>query len=412
MTRLEDRQILVRDIEQACADGARLAPACALAGIDAGTLRRWKAADGLKRGDRRPDAERPVPSHALSEAERARILEIANEPRFADTPPARIVPALADEGIYIASESSFHRVLREHGQMNRRGRAQPPRTSRPPTTHVATSPAEVWCWDVTFLPAQIPGRWFYFYLILDLYSRKIVGFEVHDTDSAEHAAPLARRTALAEGVQAMPVRPVLHGDNGATLKATTVLAMLHWLGIEPSYSRPRVSDDNAFVEALFRTAKYRPEFPIEGLADLEAAREWSARFVQWYNYEHRHSGIRYVTPAQRHAGQDGPVLAARHAVYQDARQRNPQRWSGQPATGNQSAPSASIRSATLSFGRQPHKSSFPVRSANLLSRPDLAAPKPRRATKEMGGAQPPGATRRAPWRASRARMASTRPSPQ
>ena len=149
MTRLEDRQILVRDIEQACADGARLAPTCALAGIDARTLRRWKAGDGLLRGDRRPDADRPIPSHALSEAERAQIIEIANEPRFADTPPARIVPALADEGIYIASESSFHRVLRAHGQMNRRGRAQPPRTARPPTTHIATRPGDVWCWDVT-----------------------------------------------------------------------------------------------------------------------------------------------------------------------------------------------------------------------------------------------------------------------
>ena len=116
MTRLEDRQILVRDIEQACAGGARLAPACALAGIDAGTLRRWKAGDGLI-GDRRPDADRPIPSHALSEAERARIIAVANEPRFAETPPARIVPALADEGIYIASESSFHRVLRAHGQI-------------------------------------------------------------------------------------------------------------------------------------------------------------------------------------------------------------------------------------------------------------------------------------------------------
>jgi putative transposase len=328
MTRLEDRQILVRDIEQACADGSRLASACALAGIDAGTLRRWKVGDGLRQGDRRPGADRPIPSHALSEAERARIIEVANEPRFAETPPARIVPALADEGIYIASESSFHRVLRAHGQMNRRGRAQPPRTSRRPTTHIAIRPGDVWCWDVTFLPAQIQGRWFYFYLILDLYSRKIVGFEVHDTDSAEHAAHLARRTALAEGVHAMPVRPVLHGDNGATLKATTVLAMLHWLGIEPSYSRPRVSDDNAFAEALFRTAKYRPEFPIKGFVDLDAARQWGKRFVQWYNQEHHHSGIRYVTPAQRHAGQDGPVLAARHAVYQDARQRNPQRWSG------------------------------------------------------------------------------------
>jgi putative transposase len=328
MTRLEDRQILVRDIEQACADGARLAPACALAGINARTLRRWKAGDGLAQGDRRPDAERAMPAHALTEAERARIIEIANEPRFADTPPARIVPTLADEGVYIASESSFYRVLHAHGQMNRRGRAQPPRASRPPTTHIATGPAEVWCWDVTFLPAQTQGRWFYLYLILDLYSRKIVGFEVHDTDTADHAAHLARRTALAEGVLAMPARPVLHGDNGATLKATTVLAMLHWLGIEPSYSRPRVSDDNAFVEALFRTVKYRPAFPLKGFADLQAARDWSVRFVQWYNNDHHHSGIRYVTPAQRHAGQDGPMLVARHAIYQEARQRNPQRWSG------------------------------------------------------------------------------------
>jgi transposase InsO family protein len=318
MTRLEDRQTRVRDIEQACADGARLAPACALAGIDARTLRRWKAGNGLAHGDRRPEADRPIPSHALSEAERARIIEIANAPRFADTPPSRIVPVLADEGIYIASESSFHRVLREHGQMNRRGRAQPPRTSRPPTTHIATSPAEVWCWDVTFLPAQIQGRWFYFYLILDRYSRKIVGFEVHDTDSAEHAAHLARRTALAEGVQAMPVRPVLHGDNGATLKATTVLAMLHWLGIEPSYSRPRVSDDNAFAEALFRTAKYRPEFPIKGFADLTAAREWSARFVQWYNHLSEHTSLYVVGPNRSFwlslgiAGCPG-LLAARRA---------------------------------------------------------------------------------------------------
>jgi len=335
MTRLEDRRTLIDHIAQARAAGARLRPACTVAGLDARTLQRWQADEGLVTGDRRPTAHHPVPSHALSEAERAQIVAVCNEPRFADTPPARIVPALADEGIYIASESSFYRVLRAHGQMNRRGRAQPPRTSRPPTTHIATRPGDVWCWDVTFLPTQIQGRWFYFYLILDLYSRKIVGFEVHDTDSADHAAHLARRTALAEGVHAKPVRPVLHGDNGATLKATTVLAMLHWLGIEPSYSRPRVSDDNAFAEALFRTAKYRPAFPLKGFPDLEAAREWGASFVQWYNTAHRHSGIRYVTPAQRHAGQDGPVLApsfacsvARHALYQDARQRNPQRWSG------------------------------------------------------------------------------------
>ena len=182
---------------------------------------------------------------------------------------------------------------------------------------------------MTFLPARVQGQWFYLYLILDLFSRKIVGFEVHETDSADHAAHLARRTALAEGVHAVPTKPILHGDNGATLKATTVLAMLAWLGIKPSYSRPRVSNDNAFVEALFRTAKYQPVFPAKGFVDLTAARQWAANFVHWYNHEHRHSAIRYVTPAQRHAGQDHALLAQRHALYQQARQRNPQRRSGE-----------------------------------------------------------------------------------
>jgi transposase InsO family protein len=267
------------EIASAGAAGARLAPACGLAGIDLRPFQRWRAGDGEVQADRRPEAVRPRPSHALSEAERARLVALANEPRFADMPPARIVPALADEGVYVASEASFHRVLREHGQMQRRGRARPPRTLGPPSTHVATGPGQVWCWDVTFLPTQVQGRWFYLFLILDLYSRKVVGFEVHDTDQAEHAAHLVRRTALAEDIHARLVRPVLHGDNGASLKATTVLAMLHWLGIAPSHSRPRVSDDNAYAEALFRTAKYRPEFPSAGFADLAGARQWAAEFV-------------------------------------------------------------------------------------------------------------------------------------
>jgi putative transposase len=155
----------------------------------------------------------------------------------------------------------------------------------------------------------------YLYLILDVYSRKIVGFEVHQTDSSDHAVDLLRRTALAEGIHALPKKPVLHGDNGATMKATTVLAMLHWLRITPSHSRPRVSDDNAFVEALFRTAQYRPQFPAAGFASLEDARHWASNFVAWYNHEHRHSGIRYVSPAERHAGRDHDILARRHTLY-------------------------------------------------------------------------------------------------
>lgn len=328
MIGLEDRQALARDIEVAHVAGARLHLACEVAGIDVRTLQRWKAQDGLAVGDARPAAARPTPRQALSAAERERILAVANEPRFADVPPARIVPMLADEGTYLASESSFARVLRAQGQNARRGRAKPPKPTRPPTTHIATAVRQVWCWDMTYLPATVAGRWFHLYLILDLYSRKIVGWEVHDTDDAHHAAHLVRRTALAEGIAAADDKPVLHGDNGSTLKATTVLAMLDWLGIEPSYSRPRVSDDNAYAEALFRTAKYRPEFPAKGFADLDAARAWAASFVHWYNHEHRHSGIRYVTPAQRHSGQDRHILAARHALYLRARECNPSRWSG------------------------------------------------------------------------------------
>ena len=329
MIGLEDRQCLSQEIGVAHAAGARLHQACEVVGIDLRTLQRWKAQEGLTAGDRRPHAVRPLPSHALSDSERAEIVRVANEPRFAAVPPARIVPMLADDGVYLASESTFSRVLRDEGQAAHRGRAKKPRTVRPPTTHVATAPRQVWCWDMTYLPAAVIGMWFHLYLILDLYSRKIVGWEVHAEDNADHASHLVRRTALAEGIAMRDDKPVLHGDNGATLKATTVLAMLHWLGIKASYSRPRVSDDNAFVEALFRTAKYRPEFPNEGFDDLEAARSWAARFVHWYNVEHRHSGLRYVSPAQRHDRLDQAILAARREVYEQAKTRHPARWSGQ-----------------------------------------------------------------------------------
>lgn len=328
MIGLEDRRKLAQEVEQACAEGVRLAEACVLVGISARTLQRWRKGAGLEHGDRRPGATRPTPAHALSEDERAAVLAAANDPRFADLPPARIVPMLADEGVYLASESTFSRVLRAEGQTGHRGRAKAPRKQRPPTTHVATMPGQVWCWDMTYLPAEVAGRWFYLYLILDLYSRKIVGWEVHAEDASDHACHLVRRTALAEGIALRDSKPVLHGDNGATLKATTVLAMLNWLGVKPSYSRARVSDDNAFVEALFRTAKYRPEFPARGFADLAAARIWGASFVHWYNEDHRHSGIGYVSPSQRHAGQDREILKKRRMLYERARAAMPQRWSG------------------------------------------------------------------------------------
>ena len=328
MILIADRRSLAQDIQAAREAGARLEQACEVAGIDARTLQRWNAQDGLVKGDARPNAIRPTPNHALSADERAKLLSVANEARFSAVPPARIVPMLADEGVYLASESTFARVLRAQGQTAHRGRAKAPKAKRPATTHIASGVSQVWCWDMTYLPANVVGRWFHLYLILDLYSRKIVGWEVHANDSADHAVHLVRRTALAEGIAALAVKPVLHGDNGSTLKATTVLAMLDWLGVKPSYSRPRVSDDNAYAESLFRTAKYRPEFPAKGFATLEDARAWAASFVHWYNLEHKHSGIRYVSPQQRHTGEDHAILAARHALYTNAKERNPARWSG------------------------------------------------------------------------------------
>jgi transposase InsO family protein len=252
------------------------------------------------------------------------VLAVANEPRFAAVPPARIVPMLADEGVYLASESTFHRILRAHGQTAHRGRAKAPASRHRPRISPRLRAKVL---GMTYLPAQVTGRWFHLYLILDLYSRKIVGWEVHDSDHADHAVHLVRRTALAEGIATLDAKPVLHGDNGSTLKATTVLAMLDWLGVQPSYSRPRVSDDNAYAESLFRTAKYRPEFPAKG-SPISTARAWAFAFVHWYNVDHRHSGIRYVSPAQRHAGEDRNILAARHALYTQARDNNPARWSG------------------------------------------------------------------------------------
>ena len=331
MIGLEDRQALAKDIETARRAGARLLPACEIAGIDTRTPQRWKARqgpDGVVAGEGRPRVERPMPSHTLSAAERAELLAVANEPRFAAVPPARIVPMLADGSVYLGSESSMARVLKAHGQNVRRGRAKALQATRPPTTHIATAPGQVWCWDMTYLPAKVMGRWFHLYLILDLNCRRIVGAEVHDSDDADHAVHLVRRTALAESIATLDTqarvawRQRLHaeGHDGAS--------DAKWLGVKPSCSRPCVSDDNAYAESLFRTAQYRSEFPVKGFASLDDARTWAARFVRWYNVHQRHSGIRYVSPQQRHAGDDQAILAARHALYTQARQRNPARWSG------------------------------------------------------------------------------------
>ncbi|SDE69375.1 putative transposase [Desulfuromonas thiophila] len=299
--------------------------ACKELGVSLRTLQRWREV-AIIRADARTTTERPVPRNALSPVERDAILAVCNSPEYAHLPPSQIVPRLADAGRYLASESTFYRVLHAAGQQQRRGRSQPPRTVKAPTSHVATTANQVWSWDITYLPAAVRGQYFYLYLIEDIYSRKAVGWEVHESESGELGAQLLQRSVLSEQCLLRP--PVLHSDNGAPMKSATMLQKMSDLGIMPSHSRPRVSDDNPYSESLFRTLKYCPQWPKRGFADLEAARRWVRDFIRWYNQEHRHSRIGFVTPAERHRGEDCLVLARRHALHQAARERIPERWSG------------------------------------------------------------------------------------
>jgi len=312
-------------IREAQGAGCRLAPACNELGITLRTFQRWvRDGDAAVVADSRSSAVRPEPANKLSEGERAKILAVANSEEFASLPPSQIVPALADRGVYVASESSFYRVLKAASQQHHRGRAKKP-CERVVTSHCASGPNQVWSWDITWMPAAIKGRYYYWYMVLDIFSRKIVGHEVHVAESAELASRLMRRTSLAEGLAGRPL--VLHSDNGSAMKGATMLATLEQLGVAPSFSRPRVSNDNAYAESLFRTCKYRPDYPGKPFGSLEEAQAWTQKFVRWYNQDHKHSGLKFVTPAQRHRGQDAAILKRREQVYREARSRNPQRWS-------------------------------------------------------------------------------------
>jgi len=320
-----DRKSATLLIEEAVTAGAGRAMACAVLEISDRTLRRWLR-NGQVHADQRPLVARPEPANKLSAMERAAVLDVCNSTEFASLPPSQIVPKLADQGRYLASESSFYRFLRADGQQHHRGRAKPPMRRKPPTSYKASAPCEVWTWDITWMPGPALGMFFYLYLIVDIFSRKIVGWEVHERESADLAAILIRQAVLAEGCFMQPL--VLHADNGSPMKGATMKTTMEKLGIIASYSRPRVSNDNPFSEALFRTCKYRPNWPTKGFATKADAQAWVKSFANWYNGEHMHSAIRFVTPNARHAGHDRATLANRASLYANARAQNPQRGSG------------------------------------------------------------------------------------
>jgi putative transposase len=312
---------MLRLVDEAVAAGARRERACEVLGLTERCMQRWR---GANIGDDRRAGPRTRAANAFTPAERAKVLKVVNSPEYRDLSPKQVVPRLADEGRYIGSESTIYRILRAEGQDAHRGRAKP-RTVRTVDEHVATAANQVWSWDITYLLSAVRGRFFYLYLVEDVWSRRIVGFEVHEEESMEASAALVRATCAAEAVD--PNGIVLHSDNGGPMKGSTMLATLRQLGIVPSFSRPSVSDDNPFIESLFRTLKYRPEYPHKPFETIEAARAWVTAFVAWYNTEHRHSGIRFVTPDERHDGREKDVLAKRVRVYERARRKNPNRWS-------------------------------------------------------------------------------------
>lgn len=252
-------------------------------------------------------------------------MEVCNKPEYSSLPPSQIVPILLDKGRYLGSEATYYRVLKAHGQLQHRGRNQARKKRSKPTSHAANGPNEVWSWDITYLATKVRGQFYYLYLFEDIYSRKIVGYEVHEQECGERAAELVQRCMLREQCFNKPL--VLHSDNGAPMKAQTMRVKLEELGVQSSYSRPRVSNDNPYSESLFRTLKYHPEWPSSGFADLSEARDWVQRFMGWYNDEHRHSKLNFVTPAQRHAGLDGEILSSRKKVLEAAKAKKPNRWS-------------------------------------------------------------------------------------
>lgn len=317
---MSDRVQCVNVVKEAVTEGCRRVRACDILGVSIRTVERWAH---RPEGDAR-QGPLTTPGNKLTELERQRVIALATSPAYRDLSPSQIVPRLADQGEYVASESTFYRILAEVDMLTHRHASRPP-TSHRPEAFAATAPNEVWSWDITYMKAPIVGVFFYLYLMLDIFSRKIVSWEVHERESTDDAAELIRRACADEGID----RPglVLHSDNGGPMKGATMLATLQRLGVVASFSRPSVSDDNPYSEALFRTLKYRPGYPTKPFATIEEARAWVKGFVRWYNTEHLHSGIRFVTPESRHQRGDAEILRQRKHVYEMARQKHPSRWS-------------------------------------------------------------------------------------
>ena len=359
MTSVSQRQEIVAMVDQAVADGATRERACEVVGLSASTLRRWRPVDDTVIEDGRPLADRPPPANRYSQTERDTIVEFCNRPEYASLPPSQIVPILADEKTFIGSESTIYRALKQAGLLNHRGRAKARTARAAPTTHEADAPNQVWMMDVTWLPTRVSGQFYYLYMVEDLYSRFGVYWEVFETENSDNTIKVIETSMWREKCLLSP--PVLHHDNGSPLVSHTVQSKVLSMGITPSRSRPRVSNDNAYIESFFRTLKYCPMWPSQGFANLTEAREWVQKFMEWYNEQHKHSALKFVTPGQRHRGEDIALLEQRDEFYRQLKSQRPDRWRNQTRNWEHQ------RTMTLNPEKQREKSSDDLSAVNANS---------------------------------------------
>lgn len=296
-----------------------IAPACAALGVNRASYYREKKPP-------KPRTPRPRPARALSDQEKQRVLDVLNSERFMDKTPREVYAELLDENTYLCSVRTMYRILDEHHQVReRRQQRRHPTYVKPEL--VARKPNEVWSWDITKIPGPQRGLYFNLYVILDIFSRYVVGWMVARTESAQVARDMLAAAFEAEDVH--PGQLVCHSDRGTPMIAKSTALLYSDLGITPSFSRPRVSDDNPYSEAAFKTLKYRPEMP-ERFGSLEDARSAFRALFDWYNNRHYHSGIALLTPADVHHGEAGEIIEARQLVLDAAYTAHPERFSKAP----------------------------------------------------------------------------------
>ena len=269
---------------------------------------------------------RPKPPRALSDQERRQVLDALHSEPFADQAPAEVYAALLDQGQYLCSIRTMYRILADHQEVRER-RDQLRHPNYPKPQLVATAPNQVWSWDITKLLGPVKWTYFYLYVILDIFSRYVVGWMLAHRESEHLAERLIRETVCKEGI--VRDQLTIHSDRGPSMRSQTVAQLLATLGITKSHSRPHVSDDNPFSESQFKTLKYRPEFP-DRFASIAHGLDFCGKFFQWHNHEHHHWGLGLLTPVVVHTGQAELVLAAWQVVLDVAYATHPERFVGQP----------------------------------------------------------------------------------